>query len=164
MKLEKNLTTHSMKKKKYKRKSQVNTKEELDEIRKANSKALDKILARKNWMEWLGKKYYGSQWMITLDGTHPSRLEHKEHLRDRAKQRKLGKKVKPYIPATKKPIVQLDLDDNLLGRYESANSWCEVKERPIQNAQSLVKAAKGQANTAFGFKWMFEEEYNKLNK
>ena len=38
MKLEKNLTTHSMKKNKYKRKSQVNTKEELDEIRKANSK------------------------------------------------------------------------------------------------------------------------------
>ncbi len=151
-------------KKKYNLTHQIKTKEELDEIRKANSKALDKILARKNWMEWLGKKYYGSQWMITLDGRHPSKIEHKDELVKRAKNRREGKEVKPHIPASRKPIVQLDLDGNLLGRYESANNWCEVKERPMRNAQSLVKAAKGQAETAFGFKWMFEEEYNKLNK
>ncbi len=151
-------------KKKYKISSQVKTKEELDEIRKANSKKLDKILARKDWMEWLGKKYYGSQWMITLDGEHPAKLDHAKNLRVRAEKRRRGKKVTPYIPASKRPICKLDLDDNLLGRYESANSWCEVYERPLRNAQSLVKAAKGQALTAFGFKWQFEEEYNKLNK
>ena len=152
------------KKKKYKISSQVKTKEELDEIRKANSKKLDKILARKDWMEWLGKKYYGSQWMITLDGEHPSKQDHAKNLRVRAEKRRNGKKVVPHIPASKKPIVQLDLDGNLLGVFKSANDWCEVKERPLRNAQSLVKAAKGQAHTAFGFKWMFEEEYNKLNK
>ncbi len=151
-------------KKKYKLSPQVKTKEELDEIRKANSKALDKILARKNWMEWLGKKYYGSQWMITLDGRHPSKIEHRDELVKRAKNRREGKEVKPHIPASRKPIVQLDLDGNLLGVFKSANDWCEVKERPMRNAQSLVKAAKGQAETAFGFKWMFEVEYNKLNK
>jgi len=149
---------------KYKTSSQVKTKEEYEEIKKANKKALDEILARENWMEELGRKYYGAGWMVTLDGDHPARMERAKERNKETAARHKGKDVPYKIHNSQKPIYKLDLDGNILEKYESSNKWCELEKQPIKKAQSLVKAARGLANTAFGDIWMFEEDYNKLNK
>ena len=152
------------KRKKYKLTSQIKTKEEYEEIKKANKKALDKILAKPNWMETLGRKYYGSNWMVTLDGNHPARLERRDESNKKTIARKKGEDVPYVVRYSQKPIYKLDEDNNILEKYESANHWCEVNNEDKKKAQSLVKCARGFANTAYGEIWMFEEDYNKLNK
>ena len=149
---------------KYKLTTQVKTKEEYEEIKKANKKALDEILAIPNFMEVLGKKYYGDNWLCTLDGNHPARTERKSENMTKSNQRLKGEDVPYVVSNSQKPIYKLDLDGNILEKYESANHWCEINNESIRKAQSLVKAARGKANTAYGDIWMFAEDYNKLNK
>ena len=151
-------------KKKYKLSSKLQTKEEYEEIKKANKKALDEIFARPNWMEELGKKYYGEGWLVTLDGNHPARMERAKERNTETFKRSKGEDVPYKIANTHKPIYKLDSDGNVLAKYKSADEWCEINNEPIRKAQSLVKAARGLALTAFGDIWVFEEDYNKLNK
>ncbi len=152
------------KRKKYKLTSQLKNRKEYDDIKKANKKALDEIFARPNWMEELGKKYYGEGWMVTLDGNHPARFERAKERNTESLRRTKGEDVPYKIANTQKPIYKLDSDGNVLEKYESSNEWCKINNEPKAKAQSLVKAARGLANTAYGDIWIFEEEYNKLNK
>lgn len=146
---------------KYQRTSQLKSRKEYEDIKEANKKALDKILAKPNWMEELGRKYYGDNWMITLDGNHPDRTKRKKELSQNTKQRKNGDDVPFVVRASQRPIYKLDKDNNILEKYESANHWCKVNNEPIKKAQSLVKACKGFANTAYGCIWVFQDEYKK---
>lgn len=151
-------------KKKYKLSSQVKTKEEYEDIKRANKKKLDEILATPNFMEVLGRRYYGDNWMVTLDGAHPARLERAKERNTETFKRSKGEYVPYVVSNSQKPIYKLDSDGNVLEKYESANEWCKVNNEPIAKAQSLVKAARGKANTAYGDIWMFAEDYNKLKK
>ena len=56
------------------------TQYELDWIRLQNKTKLDEIFAEGvDYIERLGKKYYGDNWMQILDGNHPARKErHRE--------------------------------------------------------------------------------------
>ena len=151
-------------KKKYKLSSKLQTKEEYEEIKKANKKALDEIFARPNFIEELGRKYYGDGWQVTLYGNHPARLERAKERNKETFARHKGEDVPYKIANTHKPIYKLDSDGKVLAKYKSADEWCEINNEPIRKAQSLVKAARGLALTAFGDIWVFEEDYNKLNK
>jgi len=154
----------SNKGKKYKLSPQVKTKKEYDDIKRANKKALDKILATPNFMEKLGRKYYGENWMVTLDGNHPARLDRRDENNKKTQKRVKGEDIPYVVRYSQQPIYKIDKENNILEKYESANQWCEVNNEPISKAQSLVKCARGFSNTAYGDMWMFAEDYNKLKK
>jgi len=154
----------SNKGKKYKLSPQVKTKKEYDDIKRANKKALDKILATPNFMEKLGRKYYGENWMVTLDGAHPARLDRRDENNKKTQKRVKGEDIPYVVRYSQQPIYKIDKENNILEKYESANQWCEVNNEPISKAQSLVKCARGFSNTAYGDMWMFAEDYNKLKK
>ena len=113
-------------KKKYKTSSKLQTKEEYEEIKKANKKALDKILARPNFVEELGRKYYGAGWQVTLYGNHPARMERAKERNKETAARNKGEDVPYRLANTHKPIYKLDSDGNILQKYKSADEWCEI--------------------------------------
>ena len=103
-------------------------------------------------------------WQVTLYGNHPARMERAKERNTETFKRSKGEDVPYKIANTHKPIYKLNSDGKVLAKYKSADEWCEINNEPIRKAQSLVKAARGLALTAFGDIWVFEEDYNKLNK
>ena len=127
------------------------TNEELLEIKNENKRKLDEILSNPNYMEELGKKYYGDRWFTIFEDNHYKKIEHRKLVN------KYGAQHTKYLD---RPIIQYDLDGNEVGEWESAKIWAESKGKKYSAAQHVAKCAlgvqMGGRETAYGFKWQFK--------
>ncbi|WP_026566612.1 hypothetical protein [Bacillus sp. UNC41MFS5] len=57
------------------------------------------------------------------------------------------------------PVVQISLDDEYIKTHNSIES--ARKELCIPHAKGITAVCKGRQKTAYGFKWMYKEDYNK---
>lgn len=129
------------------------TYEEYLEIKKENRRKLEEILTTPDYMEILGKKYYGDRWFTVLPDGHYKRKDRMEKLR------KGEIKVTGYID---RPILQYDVDGNYLDEFPSARLWAEESGNTYNAAQHVAKCALGEKMggrmTAYGFVWKFKYE------
>lgn len=78
-----------------------------------------------------------------------------------------GQPTKKAIEAKSKPVVQLSLDGRYIGRYKSAaeaERRCGAKCPVGSNVATVCRGKRKDAKTAYGYKWMFEKDYEKLIK
>ena len=57
-----------------------------------------------------------------------------------------------------KKVLQYDLDDNFLAEYESAKA---AADKIGKRSGNICECCNGNRKTAYGFKWKYDEEYNK---
>jgi hypothetical protein len=145
-------------KKSYKKKAGI-TREEYEQIHKETVRKLDEIFAMEDYMIVLAKKYYGDAWMSTLDGKHPDRDSHRKVVQRRVIERKIAGQA-ARVPQTKLPIVQLDLDGNLIQEWENIMEWVSVKNMKTTQHIGPLEVARGNAHTAFNSLWKFKEDYD----
>lgn len=129
------------------------TYEEYLEIKKENKRKLEEIMTTPDYMEVLGRKYYGERWFTALPDGHEKREQRRKDL--------VSGKIQ-FTPYTDREIVQLDSDGNFIEEWESARVWAEEtmeEERRFSAAQHIVKVAKGEGESAYGFRWKFKEDY-----
>ena len=128
-------------------------REELIEIRLENKRKLDEILSNPNYMEELGRKYYGDRWITIFEDGHWQKVQHRQLVN------KYGAQHKAYLD---RPVIQYDLDGNKVGEWESAKLWADSEGRKYSAAQHVAKCAlgvqMGGRETAYGFKWEFKNE------
>lgn len=67
-------------------------------------------------------------------------------------------KIKPPIIDTRRPIVQLDFEMNLICRYESSH---DAGRKTGYCYKKIHACASGKQKTSKGFIWKFEADYNK---
>jgi hypothetical protein len=143
---------------KYKKKPPI-TKEELLEIKSENKRKLDIILNTPNFMEVIGRKYYGDDWMSTLMEGHYLKVERRKEYNHANMKRQRSSDFVPRVAATTLPIIELTLDG------EFVREWTNIKEWKAENSTkhyiTPIQCAKGKAPTAYGKKWVFKSDYKK---
>ncbi len=147
-----------MSKKKYKTKRDY-TQTDLDWIRLQNKTKLDELFAEgPDYIERLGRKYYGEGWMKILDGKHPARTErHKENCQNSLKRLK-GEKVPFRKTLQDYKVVQYSLEDKKIKTFANARAACKhYGWDEDKQSQSIIRCAKGEHETTFGYKWKFKE-------
>ena len=128
------------------------SREEYLEIKAENVRKLEEILTTPDYMEILGRKYYGDRWFTVLPEGHYKRKERFDKLRR-------GEiKVTGYID---REIIQMDLDGNPIDEFPSARAWAEETGNTYSAAQHIAKSALGTQfggrETAYGFRWRFKD-------
>lgn len=78
-------------------------------------------------------------------------------------QEEIDQRKKETCNKNAKPVVQLTLDDIYLNTYSSAKKAGEALEKPSTSINSCCNH-KSKYRTAYGFKWMFLDEYIKLTE
>jgi hypothetical protein len=135
----------------YQKKKEVSD-EELQEIRIQNKQKLDKIMSDLNYMENLGKKFYGEKWYVVMPDGHYLKEEHKKAVI------KGTKKITHYMD---RPVIQIDLDGKVIDEWGSARIWADAHDDLVNKysaAQHVTKCATGKGDTAYGYRWKFKEE------
>ena len=135
------------------------TEEEYQEIKKENKKKLDEILSIPNYQLYLGRKYFGDRWYTILEDNHYLRKEYVKNTQ------KYGSTYKNY---TSRPIIEMDMDGNVIREWRDAKEWAEETNRTLSAASHVAKCAQGQAmsqkNSAYGSKWKFKvKEENRID-
>lgn len=131
--------------------------EELLKIRAENKRKLDELLSIPNYQEVLGKKHYGDRWRVTLYGNHPEREDWIKEIQTNSYRRQLGEDIPHVETLNKRAIIQLDLDGNEIKRWNSSVEYCKFVGKERHAAQQLTSCARGDAKTAYGYKWKFVE-------
>lgn len=129
------------------------TYEDYLEIRKENKRKLEEIMTTPDYMEVLGRKYYGDRWFMALPDGHPKKEQRRKDL--------VAGKVK-FTAYTDRKLIELDLDGNFVKEWESARVWADEnieEERRFSAAQHVVKVAKEEGGSAYGSRWKFKEDY-----
>ena len=126
------------------------TYEDYLEIKKENKRKLEEIMTTPNYMEVLGRKYYGDRWFTALPEGHEKKEQRRKDL--------VAGKIQ-FTAYTDREIVQLDLDKNFVREWESARAWAEQSDKNYSAAQHVVKSAKGEGESAYGSYWKFKEDY-----
>jgi hypothetical protein len=135
------------------------TKEWLRDIKLYNKQKLDEILANPDYQEILGRKYYGDNWIATLYGNHPERVERTKETYERAVRRMNGEAIPYKLGFNKLPIIQMDMNEKFIKEWEGgAVEFCLNNGQTTRHAQTVASAARGQLNSAYGFKWKFKHE------
>jgi len=67
--------------------------------------------------------------------------------------------IEPLWEKLKNPVVQLDLNGNVLRIYESVAA--AVRDMKIKSVSAITNCCKGKTKTACGFKWKYVEENDK---
>ena len=129
------------------------SREEYQEIKKENQRKLDELLSNPNYMEELGRKYYGDRWFTIFEKGHYKKAQHRQMVN------RYGAQHTAYMH---RPIIQYDLDGNQVGEWASAKIWADSEGRKYSAAQHVAKCAlgvqMGGRETAYGYKWEFKNE------
>ena len=129
------------------------TEEEYQEIKKENRRKLEEILTTPDYMEMLGKKYYGERWHSVMPSGHYKKVEHKKLVQ------KYGATTPKYMD---RAILQCDMNGNLVKEWQSSRIFVDEHKEEFKNpysaAHHITKVALGKGETAYGFKWKFKEE------
>lgn len=72
----------------------------------------------------------------------------------------LSGKLRTREDKNRSQVVQISLDDEYIKTYNSITSV--RKELCIPCSTGITAVCKGRQKTAYGFKWMYKEEYEKL--
>lgn len=67
--------------------------------------------------------------------------------------------MKGFLEKCTKHVVQLNLEGNLINRF---NSTMDAERATGAIHTNIISCCKGKAKTALGFKWMYEEDYQKM--
>lgn len=130
------------------------TEEEVIEIKLINIQKLDEIMATPNYIELLGKKYYGDEWMCTLPETHYLKDEKRKILSNKNTKRQRDENWTPRVAATSLPIIELTLEGEVIAEWDTIKDWLD--ENPTKHYIMPLQCAKGKATAAYGRKWKFK--------
>lgn len=72
-----------------------------------------------------------------------------------------GHRIEKMLPHLIKKIVQLDVEGNYIRTWENIS---KVGRQFEINAAVIIGCCSGTYKTACGYKWMYEDDYNKINK
>lgn len=139
------------------------------ELHEENCRRLDEILSRENWIIELAVKYYGDRWHIAVD-SHPDKMdiimEKRVDNAQNGKKRKRGVFVPVKIPNNQRPVIQYDMEDNEVGRWDTIPDWVDVMGYKKYYLRKIVNACEGKETDAYGFKWKWDSEglENKIKK
>lgn len=135
--------------------------EQLQEIQQENRNKLDSILSNPDWEVELAKKYYGDKWMSVIE-RHPDKEIHvRTKQRENSKNVKLRKEgtfVPKAIPNTKKPLIQLDMEGNVVRKWKNVSEYGEVNGITRHNLQSIMNCISNTQRVAFGHHWRVDNE------
>jgi hypothetical protein len=147
---------HKKPRKKYVTTSDA-TPEDVIRIKLQNKQRLDEIMSRPNYIEELAKKYYGDDWMRTIDTNHYMKVEkRKKNAIENNKKQKDGN-FTPRIPATTIPIVELTLEGKFIKEWTNIKMWRE--QHPTKHYVGPIQCAQGKASTAYDRLWKFKTDY-----
>lgn len=135
------------------------TKEELMEIRLENQRKLDEIMSIPNYIEVIARKYFGDDWLRTIEGHHPAKLERLKRNSQAQRDRQKNDSYTKRVNATDLPILQLDLEGNLVKEWTSIKEWKATDGINASSYVSPLQCAKGKDLTAYGYKWKFKHDY-----
>jgi len=131
------------------------------ELHEQTIQKMNEIMKDEDWVVKLAKKHYGDKWMMVVD-SHPDKTDHRKEMvkenTKRMKMKKGGEFVRPFIPNNRKPIIQYDLNGTIIGKHQSTESWVEENGLPHYYVNGVLCCVRGDTNTAYGYKWSFDEE------
>lgn len=133
------------------------TKEELFEIRLQNRTRLNEILSTPNYMEVIGRKYFGDDWMSILDTNHYLKIEKRKHNALENTRKQQSGNHTPRIASTTLPIVELTLEGEFIKEWNTIKDWRD--ENPSKHYISPIQCALGKSSTAYGRLWKFKKDY-----
>lgn len=146
-----------MSRKKYNRKRDY-TQTDLDWIRLQNKTKLDELFAEgPDYIERLGRKYYGEGWMKIIDGNHPARAaRHKENCQNSLKRLK-GEDVPFRKTLQDYKVVQYTVEDKKIKTFANARAACKHYGWDDKKSESIIRCARGEYVATQGYKWKFKE-------
>jgi hypothetical protein len=136
------------------------TKEELREIRLENQRKLDEIMSIPNYIEVIARKYFGDDWLRSIDGDHPAKVDRQKRHAKLQRVRQQDENYVPKVPLTSIPIIQLDLEGNFVKEWSSIKEWKATEGVNASSYVSPLQCAKGHDATAYGYKWKFKKDYD----
>ena len=122
---------------------------------------MNEIMKDEDWVVKLAKKHYGDKWMMVVDNQSDKINYRKGMVKENSKRMKMKKGglfVRPFIPNNRKPIIQHDLNGNIIGKYSSTEQWVEENNHPHYYVNGVLCSIRGDQETAYGYKWSFDDE------
>lgn len=74
-------------------------------------------------------------------------------------QEEINKRKNLHVNQNAKPVVQLDLNNNYINSFPSSKKAGESLGKPSTSINACCNKRKG-FNTAYGYKWVFKEDYD----
>ena len=137
------------------------SRDEYVKLHEETIQKMNEILKDEDWVVKLAKKHYGDKWMMVVD-SHPDKTDHRNEMvkenSKRMKMKKGGEFVRPFIPNNRKPIIQYDLNGNIIRRHKSTEEWVEENNHPSYYVNAVLCSIRGDQETAYGYKWSFDDE------
>ena len=150
--------------------------EEAETKRVENFKKAIKEMPKENFEEWhkkIGAKHKGKT--VSQEQKYKISKKLKEYFKDENVRKNLSEKHKGKVLSLStrlkmsiiqqekmkkyaKKVLQYDLDDNFVAEY---NSLKEASKKTGIGKGDICNCCNGKRNTAKGFKWKYDEEYNK---
>ena len=128
------------------------THEDFLKIQEENKRKLDEIYARENWMEWLGKKYYGENYLKTFPDNHPAKQDYRKAV--------VSGQIKAINTSDetdkiyyKTPIIQINEEKKI--EWNSIMEYCETYNKSKTSAYNIRKFLDGkwERDVLYESKW-----------
>ena len=131
------------------------TDEDVIRIKAENKRKLDEILARDNWMEWLGRKYFGDEYLKTFPKDHYKKVEYNKKV-STGEIKTVGMSDEVERRYYKTPIIEVDKDGTEI-EFSSVMEWCDTHGKKKTAAYKIILMMEGRhdRDTIYGktFKW-----------
>ena len=130
----------------------------------------------KKWHKKIGAKHKGK--IVSQEQREKISKTLKEYFKNEENRKKISehKKGKPLSLLTRmkmsmtkqvsmqkyaKKVLQYDLNDNLIAEYDSLQ---DINKKTGFLQSNICLCCNGKRNTAYGFKWKYDEEFNRQNR
>ena len=118
------------------------TEEDVIRIKAENKRKLDEIYARENWMEWLGRKYYGENYLKTFPDDHYQKTEYRKQVNN-GEIKTVNMSDEVEYRYYKRPIIEIDKDGNET-EYQSVMEWCDTHNKKKTAAYKIITMMEGR--------------------
>jgi hypothetical protein len=141
------------KSKKYGPRYDYDPKVDFPKIQEKNRKKLDEIYSNPNWMEDLGRKYYGDNWLATFPDDHYKKVEYKKAVNNGTiKTNSMSEEIETRYYKT--PIIEVF--DGKETEWSSIMDWCEAHGKKKPAAYNIVKQMEGRGDRDTIYKRTFK--------
>ena len=142
---------------KYKPRYNYDPEVDFPKIQEENRRKLDEIYSNPNWMEDLGRKYYGDNWLATFPDDHYKKTEYKKAVNNGTIKTTMMSREVEY-KYYERPIIEIFNDKET--EYASVMDWCNANGKKKPAAYKVIKMAEGlgDRDTIYNrtFKWKEE--------
>jgi hypothetical protein len=141
------------KSKKYGPRYDYDPKVDFPKIQEKNRKKLDEIYSNPNWMEDLGRKYYGDNWLATFPDDHYKKTEYKKAVNQGTIRTTMMSDAVEY-KYYKRPVIEIFNEEET--EYSSIMDWCDKHGKNKPAAYNIIKLIEGRADKDTIYKRTFK--------